>query len=61
VEGSAPSETKEEPTSSFRVGDIDVRALTTLGTSGRTKRRKIMVIYLDRLEPYQGAARDERP
>jgi hypothetical protein len=57
VEGSAPSETKEE--TAHRVGTINVGALTTLGTFGRTKLRKMMVLNLDRLAPYQGAARDE--
>jgi hypothetical protein len=57
MEGSAPSETKEETTNdSLRA--IKVGALTTLGTFGCTNR---MVINLDWLAPYQGAARDEWP
>jgi hypothetical protein len=43
-----------------RVGAVIVVALTTLGTFGRTNRRK-MVINLDRLAPYQGDAQDEQP
>jgi hypothetical protein len=60
VEGLAPSETKDEPTSSFRIGTIVARALTTLGTFERTNWRKMMVINLDRLAAYQGAAGAER-
>jgi hypothetical protein len=56
VEGSALSKTKEELTTSFRVGAIDVRALTTLGTSDHTNGRKMMMVNLDRLAPYQGTA-----
>jgi hypothetical protein len=52
---------KEEPTSSFRVGAVVVRALTTLGIFDCTNRRKMMAINLHWLAPYQGAARDKRP
>jgi hypothetical protein len=41
VEGSAPSETKEE--TAHRVGAIIVGAPTTLGKFGRTNRRKMMI------------------
>jgi hypothetical protein len=44
-----------------RVGVINVGALTTLETFGRTNQRKMMVINLDQLAPYQGAAWDEQP
>jgi hypothetical protein len=59
VEGSAPSETKEDM--GHRIEEINVGALTSLGTFGRNKRRKMMAINLDRLAPYEGTARDERP
>jgi hypothetical protein len=59
VEGSAPSEMKEEMT--HRIGAINVGALTTLRTFGRINRRKMMVIHLDQLALYQGATQDEQP
>jgi hypothetical protein len=40
---------------------MDVGALITLGTSVLTDRRKIVVINRDRLAPYEGTDRDERP
>jgi hypothetical protein len=40
---------------------MDVGALTTLGTSGLTDYRKMMVINLDQLAPYEGAVRDQQP
>jgi hypothetical protein len=54
VEGWASSVTKEEPTSSFRVGAIDVIALTTLGNFDHTNWRNMMVINMDWLTSYQG-------
>jgi hypothetical protein len=52
VEGSAPSGTKEEVTNnSLRAIDVE---LTILGTFARSDRRKIVVINLDRLAPYEG-------
>jgi hypothetical protein len=53
VDEPATSETKEEPTSSFEVGDIHLRALTILGTVDRTNQRKMMVKNLDWLTHYQ--------
>jgi hypothetical protein len=43
---------KEKTTSSLRA--IDVGALTTLQTSVCTERRKVMVVHMDWLAPYQG-------
>jgi hypothetical protein len=43
-----------------RVGVIIVGALTTLGTFGCTSQRKMMMVNLDQLMPYQGASQDER-
>jgi hypothetical protein len=40
---------------------VDVGTLTTLGTCACTYWRKMMVINLDRLVPYEGTAWDERP
>jgi hypothetical protein len=60
LEGSAPSETKEETTNNSLRG-INIETLTRFGTFGHTNRSKMMVIHLDRLAPYQGAAWDERP
>jgi hypothetical protein len=59
VEGSAPSKTKEVTTSSLRA--MDVGALMTVRTFACTDQKKLMVINLDRLAPYEGTARDERP
>jgi hypothetical protein len=59
VEGFAPSETKEEAAHRARAGGVG--ALITLGSSGHNNRRKIMVINLDLLAPYEGTARDEQP
>jgi hypothetical protein len=51
---------KEE--TAHRVRDRDVGALITLGTVALTDQyRGMMVINLDRLVPYQGAAWDEWP
>jgi hypothetical protein len=58
MEGLVPSEMKEETTND-RLRAITVEALTTLRTFGRTNPGKIMVINLDRLATYQGAAWDE--
>jgi hypothetical protein len=74
VEGSAPSESKEE--TAHRVGTGDVGAQATLGSFARTDRkkdlyylhpvmchdveRKMTVVHVDQLAPYQGAARDEQ-
>jgi hypothetical protein len=35
--------------------------MSTLGTFGSTDLRKMMVVNLNRLEPYEGRAQDERP
>jgi hypothetical protein len=51
----------KEEANNNRLRAIKLGALTTLGTFGRTKRKKMMVIKLDRLATYQGAARDDRP
>jgi hypothetical protein len=59
VEGSAPSETKENTTSILRIRNMGVT--TTLGTFVRTDRRKIVVIHLERQAPYEGVARGEPP
>jgi hypothetical protein len=59
VEGPAIAQTKEETTSSLKA--IDVGVSTTFGTFARTDRRKMVVVHLDRLVSYQGAARDEIP
>jgi hypothetical protein len=58
VEGSAPTETKEEATNSLRT--MCVGALTTLGSFACTERKRIiMLIHLDRLAPYEGTAQHE--
>jgi hypothetical protein len=59
VEGSAPSETKEETANRVRGGKVGTPG--TLGSSARTDRRTMMAINLDQLVPYQEAAWDERP
>jgi hypothetical protein len=59
VEELASSKMKEETT--HRIGTINERALTTHRTFGRTNRRKMMMINLDRLAPYQGTAQDKQP
>jgi hypothetical protein len=75
VEGSAPSETKEE--TAHRIGARDIRTPIILGSFACTNKkrdfyslhpvvchdveRKMMVVYLDRLAPYQGATQDEWP
>jgi hypothetical protein len=61
MEGLTPSKTREETTRSFRIGVIDVRALTTLRTFDSTNWRRSMVVHLDHLASYQGAAQDEQP
>jgi hypothetical protein len=59
MEGLAPSKTKEETTNSARA--MDVLALPTVGIFACTDQKNLMVINLDRLAPYEGTARDERP
>jgi hypothetical protein len=59
VEGWAPSETKEETAHRVTAGDVGDPAI--LGTFAHTDRRKMMVIHLNRLKTYQGAALDEWP
>jgi hypothetical protein len=60
VEGSALPKTKEETAHRVRTGDVG--ALTILGSFVSTKRkRRMMVINLDRLAPCVGTARDEQP
>jgi hypothetical protein len=54
--GLAPSKRKEVMAD---VGAINVGALTILGTCGSTNRRKMMVINLDQLAPYEGTTWDE--
>jgi hypothetical protein len=39
---------------------MDVGALTILGNFGRTNRRKMMLVNLDRLASYEGTAQDDR-
>jgi hypothetical protein len=59
VEGSAPSETKEEMAHRVRAGDLG--ALITLGSFACTEhKRRMMVEHLDQLASYEGAAWDER-
>jgi hypothetical protein len=68
VEGSAPSETEEKPTSNVSVreaGDVgSPAALDNFAPTARERKRRrtfwMMVVHLDRVEPYQGVARDER-
>jgi hypothetical protein len=55
----ATAQTKEETISSLRAKDVG--ASTTRGTFARTDRRKMMLVHLDQLAPYQGAARDDQP
>jgi hypothetical protein len=45
---------KEETASSLEA--IDVGALTTFRTFARSNRRKMMVVHLDQLAPYERAA-----
>jgi hypothetical protein len=59
MEEPATAQAKEETTSSLRA--TDVGASTTLGTFARTNRKKMMMVHLDRLAPYQGRARDKWP
>jgi hypothetical protein len=60
MEGSAPSETEEITNS--RLTAMDVGALTILGTFAPTDQKSwTTVINLDRLVPYEGTTRDERP
>jgi hypothetical protein len=54
------TQTKEEATSRLRARDVG--APTTLGTFAYTEwKRRIMVVHLDQLTPYQGATRDKWP
>jgi hypothetical protein len=57
--GVSPSKTKEE--AAHRETARDEGALITLGSSGHTNRRNIMVINLDLLAPYEETAQDEQP
>jgi hypothetical protein len=59
MEWPAPSETEKETAHKLRA--MDIEALTTLGTFANTDWRKMMVINLDWLTPYQGATQDEQP
>lgn len=60
MEGLTHSETKEE--TAHRVRARDVGASTTLGPFACTERkRRIMVVHLDRLAPYEGTGWDKRP
>jgi hypothetical protein len=58
VEELATTQVKEEATGSLRA--IDVGVSTTLGTFASINLRK-MVVHLDQLAPYQGAAWDKWP
>jgi hypothetical protein len=53
------SETKEETTNNS-LKAMDVGALTTLGTFACTDWRKMMMVNLDRLAPYEGTTWDEQ-
>jgi hypothetical protein len=57
VEGSAPSETKEEAIKSSSSA-MDIGALTILGSFARTDRRKMVVINLDRLHPMRKSCKE---
>jgi hypothetical protein len=59
VEEPVTSEMEKETT--YGVSAMDVGALPILGTFTRKERRKMMVINLDRLAPYEGTTRDEGP
>jgi hypothetical protein len=60
VEGSAPSKMKGEATNnSLRAKDVG--ALTTFRTFPHTGWRKMVVIHVDWLAPYQGTAQGEQP
>jgi hypothetical protein len=60
VEGLAPCETEKE--TAHRVGAGNVGAPSTLGSfAPPIGKNRMMVINLDGLSPYQGAARDVRP
>jgi hypothetical protein len=64
VEGSAPSDTKEETANNVRAGDVGTPSL--LGSFALTYLKSrimmmMMMMYLDRLALYEGTARDERP
>jgi hypothetical protein len=75
VYGSAASETKEETARKVRAGDVGAPT-TPGGLAAPTERRVfiicillcvilwkiwLMIVYLDRLAPFVGTARDERP
>jgi hypothetical protein len=56
----APSEMKEETAHRVRAGDVGASA--TLRSFACTEwKRRMMVIHLDQLSPYEGAAQDEWP
>jgi hypothetical protein len=59
VEGSAPSETKEETAHRLRARDVGAPA--TLGSFAFTDRKSGMVVIKSGLAPYEETARDERP
>jgi hypothetical protein len=63
VEGLGPSETKEETASSLRARDAGASTTQNFCPHHpqRNPRSRLMVVHLDRLAPYQGATRDERP
>jgi hypothetical protein len=55
----APSETKE---TAPRVRVADIRPSATIGTFACTERkRRVVIVYLDQLAPYEGAAGDNWP
>jgi hypothetical protein len=61
VEGSAPSETKVETAHRVKTGNTCTGAPTTPVSFARTDRkRRVMVIHLVGLAPYEGANQDER-
>jgi hypothetical protein len=60
MEGSAHSRAKKETTNN-RLRTVNIGALTILGSFGHINWRKMIVINLDQLAPYEGSAQDERP
>jgi general stress protein 26 len=51
----------EEETTNNSLRASNVGALTTLGTFGHTNWRKMMLVNLDRLTPFEGIAQDKWP
>jgi hypothetical protein len=59
MEGSDPSEMKEETTNNS-LSALNIGALTTLGAFGCISQRKMMMINLDWLTRYQGATQNNQ-